>query len=63
MYLVTNEYDGTDELGFAWDDPALAVPWPLAEIRPGGMPIISDRDQGNPTLDELLASLRRAPEG
>ncbi len=21
LYLVTNEYDGTDELGFAWDDP------------------------------------------
>ncbi|NTU76473.1 MAG: UDP-N-acetylmuramoyl-L-alanine--D-glutamate ligase, partial [Alphaproteobacteria bacterium] len=21
IYLVTNEYDGTDELGFAWDDP------------------------------------------
>ena len=20
MYLVSNEYDGTDELGFAWDD-------------------------------------------
>ena len=22
IYLVTNEYDGSDELGFAWDDPA-----------------------------------------
>ena len=22
LYLVTNEYDGSDELGFAWDDPA-----------------------------------------
>ena len=21
IYLVTNEYDGSDELGFAWDDP------------------------------------------
>ena len=28
IYLVTNEYDGTDELGFAWDDPAVAVAWP-----------------------------------
>src|SRR4029077_16884413 len=25
IYFVTNEYDGTDELGFAWDDPAVAV--------------------------------------
>ena len=24
LYLVTNEYDGTDELGFAWDDPPSA---------------------------------------
>ena len=23
VYLVTNEYDGSDELGFAWDDPAV----------------------------------------
>ena len=26
LYLVTNEYDGSDELGFAWDDPAVARP-------------------------------------
>ena len=24
VYLVSNEFDGTDELGFAWDDPAVA---------------------------------------
>ena len=29
LYLVTNEYDGSDELGFAWDDPAVGVPWPV----------------------------------
>ena len=23
LYLVTNQYDGSDELGFAWDDPAV----------------------------------------
>ena len=28
VYLVTNEFDGSDELGFAWDDPAVGVPWP-----------------------------------
>ena len=26
IYLVTNEFDGSDELGFAWDDPAVGVP-------------------------------------
>ena len=30
LYLVTNEYDGSDELGFAWDDPAVGVPWPVS---------------------------------
>jgi dTDP-4-dehydrorhamnose 3,5-epimerase len=58
IYLVTNEYDGTDELGFAWNDPALAVPWPGVEGVTLGLPIMSERDRNNPTLGELLASLR-----
>ena len=58
LYLVTNEYDGSDELGFAWDDPAVDVPWPRVDGTPDGRPILSDRDRSNPTLAELLASLR-----
>lgn len=58
LYLVTNEYDGSDELGFAWDDPAVGVPWPVVPGTPDGRPILSDRDQSNPTLAELVASLR-----
>jgi len=58
VYLVTNEYDGTDELGFAWDDPSAAVPWPAVPGTPDGRPILSDRDRSNPTLHELVASLR-----
>ncbi len=57
LYLVTNEYDGTDELGFAWDDPAVAVPWPRLAATPDGRPILSERDRHNPTLAELVASL------
>ena len=38
IYLVTNEYDGSDELGFAWDDPAVAVAWPSARGDPGRTP-------------------------
>jgi dTDP-4-dehydrorhamnose 3,5-epimerase len=35
LYLVTNEYDGTDELGFAWDDQAVAVAGrPADPLRP-----------------------------
>jgi len=57
LYLVTNEYDGADELGFAWDDPAVVVPWPAVPGTPGGRPILSDRDQSNPPLAELVARL------
>jgi dTDP-4-dehydrorhamnose 3,5-epimerase len=56
-YLVTNEFDGSDELGFAWDDPAVAVPWPQAPGTPGWRPILSDRDQTNPPLAELVERL------
>ena len=58
IYLVTNEFDGSDELGFAWDDPAVGVPWPTATATPDGRPILSERDQTNPPLAELVASLR-----
>jgi dTDP-4-dehydrorhamnose 3,5-epimerase len=58
LYLVTNEYDGADELGFAWDDPLAAVPWPAVPGAPDGRPILSDRDRSNPTLRELIDSLR-----
>ena len=58
LYLVTNEYDGSDELGFAWDDPAVGVPWPAVTGTPGGRPIVSGRDASNPSLAELVARLR-----
>ena len=57
LYLVTNEYDGSDELGFAWDDPAVGVPWPRVAGTPDGRPILSDRDRSNPSLAELVAGL------
>jgi dTDP-4-dehydrorhamnose 3,5-epimerase len=56
MYLVTNEYDGTDELGFAWDDAAVGIDWPTVR---GNIPTLSDRDRRNPTLLDLFASLPR----
>ena len=58
VYLVTNEFDGSDELGFAWDDPAVGVPWPPVPGTSDGRPILSERDQTNPSLAELVASLR-----
>jgi dTDP-4-dehydrorhamnose 3,5-epimerase len=59
VYLVTAEFDDSDELGFAWDDPAVAVPWPASvPATPDGRPILSGRDRTNPALANLVASLR-----
>jgi dTDP-4-dehydrorhamnose 3,5-epimerase len=58
IYLVTNAYDGSDELGFAWDDPLAAVAWPAVPESPDGRPILSDRDRSNPSLSELVERLR-----
>jgi dTDP-4-dehydrorhamnose 3,5-epimerase len=56
IYFVTNEYDGADELGFGWDDPQVGVPWPDQ-----GTPfVLSARDRSNPSLADLVASLRPA---
>ncbi|MFN8619317.1 MAG: dTDP-4-dehydrorhamnose 3,5-epimerase family protein [Chloroflexota bacterium] len=52
LHLVTNEYDGSDELGFRWDDPDAAVPWPNRS------PILSERDASAPSLAALIARLR-----
>jgi dTDP-4-dehydrorhamnose 3,5-epimerase len=46
-YLVDAYYDGTDEHGIAWDDPALELPWRVRN------PIVSERDQKNPRLADI----------
>jgi dTDP-4-dehydrorhamnose 3,5-epimerase len=50
QYMVTEYHDGTDEHGFAWDDPDAAIPWPVAQ------PIVSERDRKNPSLAEVLVA-------
>lgn len=54
VYFVTNEYDGADELGFAWDDSDARVPWPRVPGTADGLPILSDRDRENPPLRTLV---------
>ncbi len=49
LYLVTNEYDGTDEHGFAWNDPDAGAEWPA------GVPTLSERDAAAPSLAEAIA--------
>jgi dTDP-4-dehydrorhamnose 3,5-epimerase len=47
-YKQTAEYDPGMEFGVAWDDPELAIDWPLD----GRVPILSPKDAANPTLRE-----------
>ncbi|MGQ0743310.1 MAG: dTDP-4-dehydrorhamnose 3,5-epimerase family protein [Acidimicrobiales bacterium] len=51
-YLVDSYYNPADELGVAWDDPAIAADWGLAD------PVLSARDQTNPRRSEIPAGRR-----
>ena len=48
IYLVDAYYDGSDTRAIAWDDPDLAIDWPIKN------PIISKRDKNNPKLRDLF---------
>ncbi len=52
LYLVTSYYDPSDRRAVAWDDPDLAIPWPVSN------PIVSERDMHNPTMRELYPGFR-----
>lgn len=56
-YVVDNYYDSSDEYGVAWNDPELAVPWGIEE------PLLSQRDAGNPRLEEIERGLLPLYEG
>jgi dTDP-4-dehydrorhamnose 3,5-epimerase len=46
-YLVDNYYNPADELGVAWNDPAIDADWGVTD------PILSKRDQTNPLRAEI----------
>jgi len=52
-YKCTDVYDPSSELGVAWNDPALAITWPVTQ------PLLSPRDSNHPTLAELTDKLPR----
>jgi dTDP-4-dehydrorhamnose 3,5-epimerase len=51
IYKVTNYYSAANDLGLAWDDPDIAITWPLP---PGGA-VLSDKDRKHPRLRDLPA--------
>lgn len=46
-YLCTAPYDATSDAGIRWDDPSLAIDWPIAE------PSLSPKDAAAPLLADL----------
>jgi dTDP-4-dehydrorhamnose 3,5-epimerase len=56
VYLVSHEYDGSDEYGFAWDDPAARIAWPSEPT------VVSARDRFNPSLQDVIARLGQASQ-
>jgi dTDP-4-dehydrorhamnose 3,5-epimerase len=52
-YKCTDFYDGQDEITIAWNDPDLAIPWPVTN------PALSTRDAAAPRLRDVLDRLPR----
>ena len=50
-YKCTENYRPEDEYGVRWDDPSVAIPWPVER------PLLSDKDLALPTTNELLTRL------
>ena len=48
IYKVTAPWDRQAERGVIWNDPTLAIPWPIAP----GEAILSDKDRALPRLAE-----------
>lgn len=47
MYKCTNEYDAKLDGGIRWDDPDIAVKWPVTN------PVVSEKDKVLPFLKEI----------
>jgi dTDP-4-dehydrorhamnose 3,5-epimerase len=50
-YKCTDIYDPKSELGIAWNDPSIAIQWPIAE------PFLSERDTRHLPLAAVMAQL------
>lgn len=48
LYKTTDYYAPEHERCIVWNDPRLAIDWPLGEI--GGMPLVSDKDAAGALL-------------
>ena len=51
IYKCTDVFDAASEIGIAWNDPSLAIDWPIRE------PLLSTRDAANPILADVMDRL------
>ena len=49
QYKCSDFYDPADERGIAWNDPRIAIAWPLGDLEP----VLSGRDLNWATLDRM----------
>lgn len=56
-YKVTSEYAPSAERGIRWNDPAIAVAWPVQE------PVLSARDSQQPMLSDAEVDFVYMPSG
>lgn len=54
-YKCTDFYDREDEIGVRWDDPQIAIQWPIEA------PLLSSKDEAAPLLSEIAGILPEYP--
>lgn len=54
QYKCTELYDREDEIAILWNDPGIAIDWPVEE------PLLSPKDAAAPTLEALAAILHES---
>ena len=57
QYKCTELYDPADEVGIAYDDPTLAIAWPINQ------PVLSDKDRHNMRWSDFVQQLSVVRDG
>jgi dTDP-4-dehydrorhamnose 3,5-epimerase len=56
QYKTAGYWNRDCERSLAWNDPAIAIAWPLAELPAPHQPLLAPKDAAAPSLDALAAA-------